>query len=46
MKLTNDQLKSIYYGAYSFKETEDGYLQAFQHSQEQMDYFKEVSELV
>ena len=44
MKLTNDQLKTIYYGAYSFKETEDGYLQAFQHTQEQMDYFEEVSE--
>ena len=25
MKLTNEQLKTIYFGAYSFMETEDGY---------------------
>ncbi len=40
MKLTNEQLKKIYYGAYSFKDVEDGYLQAFQYTQAQMDYFK------
>lgn len=32
MRLTNEQLKSIYFGALHFKETEDGYLQAFQYS--------------
>ena len=42
MILGNDQLKKIYFGAYSFAETEDGYLQAFQHNQEQMDFFKAV----
>ena len=40
MKLSNEQLKKIYYGAYSFSETEDGYLQAFQYTQQQMQYFK------
>ena len=29
MKLSNEQLKEIYYGALWFDETEDGYLQAF-----------------
>ncbi len=40
MKLSNEQLKEIYYGALGFDETEDGYLQAFQYTQSQMDYFK------
>lgn len=40
MVLSNDELKKIYYGAYSFAETEDGYLQAFQYSKPQMDYFE------
>ena len=40
MKLTNEQLKEIYFGAYRFKETEDGYLQAFQHTENQMAYFE------
>jgi len=40
MRLSNEQLKKIYYGAYSFSETDDGYLQAFQYSQQQMQYFK------
>lgn len=40
MILQNEQLKEIYFGAYSFAETEDGYLQAFQHNQAQMDFFK------
>lgn len=44
MKLTNEQLKTIYYGALDFFETKDGYLQAFQYTKEQMDYFKKVSE--
>lgn len=40
MTLSNEQLKSIYYGALRFEETQDGYLQAFQYTQSQMDYFK------
>ncbi len=40
MLLTNEQLKSIYFGALHFKETEDGYLQAFQYTYSQMDYFR------
>ena len=41
MKLSNEQLKEIYYGAYSMCETDDGYLQSFQYTQQQMEYFKE-----
>lgn len=37
--MTNQELQSIYFGAYSFKETEDGWLQAFQYTDEQMAYF-------
>lgn len=44
MKLSNEKLKSIYFGAYSFDETNDGYLQAFQYTKEQMEYFKEASD--
>lgn len=44
MKLTNEELKKYYYGAYSFKETDDGYLQAYQYTDAQMDYFREVSD--
>jgi len=44
MKLSNEQLKNIYFGAYSITETEDGYLQAFQYTKQQMQYFKESSE--
>ncbi len=44
MKLDNEALKKIYYGAYSFKETEDGYLQAFQYNEDQIEYFRNVSE--
>ena len=40
MLLTNDELKKIYFGAYSFEETSDGYLKANQHTKEQMEYFK------
>ena len=40
MKLSNEQLKEIYFGGLEFKETEDGYLQALQYTQEQMEYFK------
>lgn len=42
MKFTNDELKKVYFGAYSFKETEDGYLQSFQYTQAQMDYFEKA----
>ena len=39
-KFDNEELKSIYFGAYSFAETPDGYLQAFQYSGAQMEYFR------
>ncbi len=38
--MTNEELKKYYRGAYSFAETEDGWLQAFQYTKEQMEYFK------
>ena len=38
--MTNKDLESIYFGAYFFRETEDGWLQAFQYSEEQMEYFE------
>ena len=38
--MTNTELKNIYFGAYSFEETADGWLQAFQYTKEQMDYFE------
>ena len=38
--MNNEELKTIYFGAYFFEETEDGYLQAFQYSKSQMEYFK------
>lgn len=44
MKLTNEQLKTIYFGALYFQETEDGYLRSFQYTKEQMEYFEKVSE--
>ncbi len=37
--LTMEELKKIYFGAYLFVE-KDGFLQAFQYSQAQMEYFK------
>ena len=40
MVLTNEELKEIYFGAYEFGETDDGYLQAFQYSKEQIKYFE------
>ena len=40
MTLSNNELKKIYFGAYSFEETKDGYLQAFQYTKQQMEYFK------
>ncbi len=44
MSMENKELKSFYFGAYSFRETEDGWLQAFQYSEEQMAYFRAVSD--
>ena len=44
MKLSNEQLKQIYKGALWFQENEEGYLQAFQYTKEQNDYFEKVSE--
>lgn len=38
--MTNEELRKYYFGAYFFDETEDGYLQAFQYSREQMEYFR------
>ena len=40
MLLGNDQLKTIYFGALRFEETPDGWLQAFQYDEKQMDYFR------
>lgn len=44
MQLTNEELKNYYFGAYHFNETEDGYLQSFQYSASQMEYFKNTSD--
>jgi len=44
MKLTKEQLKDIYHGALWYQETEDGYLQAFQYTKEQNEYFEKVSD--
>ncbi len=38
--MTNEELKNYYFGAYSFKDAEDGCLQSFQYSEAQMEYFK------
>lgn len=40
MNQANEELKKVYFGAYSFAETEDGWLQAFQYSEAQMAYFR------
>jgi hypothetical protein len=42
MLLTNAQLQSVYFGALRFEETADGYLQAFQYDEKQMDYFRNL----
>ena len=44
MTLTNEELKKIYFGAYEFEEVEDGYLQSFQYSKKQIEYFKGASD--
>ena len=38
--MTTEELRSVYFGAYAFWETWDGYLQAFQYSPAQMAYFR------
>ena len=38
--MTNEELKKYYFGAYSFEDTQDGWLQAFQYTKAQMEYFK------
>ena len=38
--MTNEELRKYYFGAYSFKEVEGGWLQAFQYTDAQMEYFK------
>ena len=40
MILSNEELKKIYFGAYNFTETEDGFLMAHQYTKEQEEYFK------
>ncbi len=38
--MTNQELQNFYFGVYSFRETEDGWLQAFQYTDAQMAYFR------
>ncbi|MBO4988423.1 MAG: SGNH/GDSL hydrolase family protein [Lachnospiraceae bacterium] len=45
MILSNEELKNIYFGAYEFEETSDGYLQSFQYTKEQVEYFKGAFEM-
>lgn len=42
MKISNEELKKIYFGAVWFDEDEEGYLHSYQYKQEQIDYFKEA----
>lgn len=42
MIMTNDELKKIYFGAYDFTETEDGYLMAHQYTRNQEAYFEKA----
>ena len=44
MRLSNEELKKIYFGAYRFEEIGDGFLQAFQYTKAQEDYFKKASD--
>ncbi len=46
MKLSNEKLQDIYFGALYFEETEDGYLKSCQYRKEQMEYFKEREEFL
>jgi len=38
--MTNEELKSFYFGAYRFSETPDGYLMAHQYTKKQEEYFR------
>lgn len=40
MMLVNEEIKKYYFGAYSFEETDGGYLRAYQYTAAQMDYFE------
>ena len=42
VRYSNKELRQFWFGAYSFDETEDGYLQAFQYSKPQMEYFRKT----
>lgn len=44
MKLSNEELKKIYFGAYNFTQTDDGYLMAHQYTKAQEDYFKTAAD--
>ncbi len=44
MILSSEQLKSIVFGAYYFWETDDGYLHPIQHTEKQVEYFKNLLE--
>lgn len=44
MKLSNKEIQNYYFGALYFKETNDGYLQAFQYTEAQAEYFKKASD--
>ena len=45
MVLSREKLKNIYFGAYEFEITDDGYLQAFQYSKKQIEYFRGAFEM-
>lgn len=42
MKLSNKELQNIFFGAYNFSETADGYLMAHQYTKAQEDYFEKA----
>lgn len=44
MKISNDELKTIFRGGYSYEENEDGYLHAYQHTKDQIEYFRKTRE--
>ena len=44
MRLSNNELQKIYCGAYRFEDAGDGYLQAFQYSEAQVEYFRRASD--
>jgi len=43
--MTSEELKTIYFGAYTFEEAEGDWLKANQYSRAQMDYFKSSFEM-